>query len=81
MALQNLLASPDSAVEQRALGTRLRRCTYRRLTLVRAKPEPRYDASCLYPDRAAPVPLGDLESARSICEGCQALKIFRPDED
>jgi hypothetical protein len=42
---------------------------------------PVYDVNCLYPDRAAPVPLGDLASARDICEGCTASGIFRADED
>ncbi len=81
MALQNALTRPRPGGDEQPARTHLRRCTYRRLTLVSAKPVPRYDASCLYPDRAAPVPLGDLASARSICDDCQALKIFRADED
>jgi hypothetical protein len=27
------------------------------------------------------LPLGDLESARPICDACTAGHIFRPDED
>jgi hypothetical protein len=59
----------------------IRRCTFRRLTLVERRPLPVYDAECLYPDRRTPVPLGDVESARPICENCTAKGIFRPDED
>ena len=59
---------------------RIRRCTFRRLTLVERKPLAVYDAECLYPDRTVPVPLGDIESARPICGSCTALGIFRPDE-
>jgi hypothetical protein len=59
----------------------IRRCTFRRLTLVERRPLLVYDAECLFPDRRAPVPLGDVESARRICEDCTAKGIFRPDED
>lgn len=59
----------------------IRRCTFRRLTLVERRPIAVYDAECLYPDRKAPIPLGDVESARPICDSCTALHIFRPDED
>jgi hypothetical protein len=37
--------------------------------------------ACMYPKRESPVPLGDLESARPVCDGCTARGIFRPDED
>jgi hypothetical protein len=59
----------------------LRRCTYRRLIAVQRKPVLVYDVECLYPDRQLPLPLGDLDSARPICERCTAPHIFRPDED
>jgi hypothetical protein len=36
---------------------------------------------CLFPDRALPMPLGDLESALPICNACTATGIFRADED
>ena len=62
-------------------GLHLRRCTYRRITAVQLRPLPVYDVTCLFPDRQAPLPLGDLESARPICEACRAEHIFRPDED
>lgn len=62
-------------------ATRLRRCTYRRLTAVRRGPTPLYDVACLYPERELPLPLGDLASAHPICERCAAEHIFRPDED
>ena len=62
-------------------GLHLRRCTYRRIMAVQRQPRPIYDVACLFPDRQAPLPLGDLESARPICETCRAEHIFRPDED
>ena len=60
---------------------RLRRCTYRRLVAVTREPDALYDVECLYPDRIVPIPLGDLETARPICDSCTAAHIFRPDED
>jgi hypothetical protein len=40
-----------------------------------------YDVDCLYPDRAVPLPLGDLDSAMPICNACTASHTFRADED
>jgi hypothetical protein len=65
-------------------GGYLRRCTYRRIELAHAgtrRADPVYDVTCLYPDRETGRPLGDLASARAICDGCGATGIFRPDED
>ncbi len=59
----------------------IRRCAFRRLVKVQRRPEPLYDVECLYPDRIVPIPLGDLETARPICDSCTAAHIFRPDED
>jgi hypothetical protein len=42
---------------------------------------PVYDVACLYPSREDAIPLGDLASARPICDACAATGIFRPDED
>jgi hypothetical protein len=67
-----------------ANGGYLRRCTYRRIALAvpgTRRAEPVYAVSCLYPDRETGSPLGDLHSARAICDGCAATGIFRPDED
>lgn len=60
---------------------RIRRCTFRRLIAVDATGERVYDVDCLFPDRKRPIPLGDLDSATPICNGCTAPHIFRPDED
>lgn len=65
-------------------GGYLRRCTFRKMTL--ARPTARhgdleYVVTCLYPDHTTGAPLGDLASARAICDGCAATGIFRPDED
>jgi hypothetical protein len=60
----------------------VRRCTFRRVTAVsRGRGLPVYDVACLYPKRESPIPIGDLGTARSICESCTANGIFRPDED
>lgn len=60
----------------------IRRCTFRRVTAVpRGRRNIVYDVACLYPTRESPVPLGNLESARGICDSCSAHGIFRPDED
>lgn len=61
--------------------THIRRCNYRRLIALQRRPDPLYDVECLYGGHETPLPLGDLPSARSICDTCQATKIFRPDED
>jgi hypothetical protein len=58
----------------------LRRCWFRRMSRVDAAGLAVYDVQCLFPNRQA-VPLGDLETARAVCESCQAPGIFRPDED
>ena len=60
---------------------RIKRCTFRRLINVESGSDRVYDVECLYPDRRLPVPLGDLDSATPICNGCTAAHIFRPDED
>ena len=60
---------------------RIRRCTFRRVTVVDRRRERTFDADCLYPDRALPMPLGDLECATPICNACTATGIFRADED
>ncbi|MEA2622698.1 MAG: hypothetical protein QOH61_1608 [Chloroflexota bacterium] len=65
-------------------GGRLRRCTFRRVTVVqgaKGRELPLYEVACLYPDREQALPLGDLASARAICDACAATGIFRPDED
>jgi hypothetical protein len=67
-----------------ANGTYLRRCTFRRIAV--ATPAGRrsaasYAVTCVYPDLGSGSPLGDLQSARAICDGCGATGIFRPDED
>jgi hypothetical protein len=64
---------------------RLRRCTFRRIDQVTALPgrqgDSDYEFSCLYDDVDEPLGLGDVSSARPICDSCTASGIFRPDED
>ena len=63
---------------------RLRRCTFRRIDPIEASPgrSPRisYEVMCLYGGDATALALGDIDSARPVCEACQATGIFRPDE-
>ena len=62
----------------------LRRCTFRRVTMNAAagsRALPVYEVACTFPDRRKAVPLGDIESARPICESCTYQGIFRPDSD
>jgi hypothetical protein len=80
MALPLPSATPD-ANEYSLAAARIRRCTFRRLTQVRAADDRIYEVACLYPDRKRAMPLGDLESATPICNACTAAHIFRPDED
>jgi hypothetical protein len=59
----------------------LRRCWYRRLIQVTAAPAEVYAVECLYPTRQMSIPLGDLETARPVCNSCRAEGVFRPDEE
>ena len=60
----------------------LRRCTFRRVTTIEhARALPVYEVACTFPDRKRAVSLGDIESARPICESCTYQGIFRPDSD
>jgi hypothetical protein len=60
---------------------RIRRCTFRRVTQVERHRERTFEVDCLFPDRALPIPLGDLDGATPICNACTAAGIFRADED
>ena len=80
MALPLPVVVPD-ADSYRLAPHRIRRCTFRRILEVDGTGERLYDVECLYPERRVPVPIGDLDSATPICNGCTAAHIFRPDED
>ena len=79
MALPNATPEPTYAPTP-APDSHIRRCTFRRLIAVERNPAV-YDVECLFPDRIIPIPLGDLDSARPICNACTARPVFRPDED
>ncbi len=85
MALTNLEPAPVSsaarALHASLAAVRIRRCTFRRLIAVDLRDERVYEAECLYPDRALPMPLGDLRTAMPVCNTCTATHIFRADED
>jgi hypothetical protein len=80
MALGLPIQDPG-ADPSRLAAPRMRRCTYRRLIQVEAKPVQVYDVECLFPDRKLPIPLGDLDSAVPICNACTAGPLFRPDDE
>jgi hypothetical protein len=80
MALPLPVVSPDQDA-YRLAPHRIRRCTFRRIIHIDGSFDRVYDVECLFPDRRVPIPLGDLESATPICNGCAAPHIFRPDED
>jgi len=73
----NVLPTPEPLLA----APRIRRCTFRRVTAVERRRELTYDVDCLFPERALPMPLGDLDSATPICNACTAAGIFRADED
>ncbi|HSH21506.1 MAG TPA: hypothetical protein VK992_02660 [Candidatus Caenarcaniphilales bacterium] len=78
--IQRVIAAQTSPGSAEAAP--IRRCTFRRVTAIpRRRALPVYDVACLYPKRISPIPLGDLASARPICDGCTAQGIFRADED
>ena len=72
----------SSVRPQSTAAAPLRRCTFRCVTIV-SKPRelPVYDVACTFPDRRKAIPLGDVESARPICDSCTYQGIFRPDSD
>ena len=80
MALLQPLVTYEPAVEP-STAPRVRRCTFRRLSRVARGDDVSYEASCLYPDRRMPLPIGDSETGLAICRSCTASHIFRPDED
>jgi len=62
----------------------LRRCTFRRLSVVAAAGRgvtTSYATECLYEGLDQPIPMGDLNRAWTICQGCANTGIFRADED
>ena len=80
------MALPQRAIEIEPAALpietpRVRRCTFRSLSRLLVGGRTVYEASCLYPDRRLPLPLGPLESSAEICASCTADHIFRPDED
>jgi hypothetical protein len=80
----SLLAHDVPAPESVSPAGRLRRCTFRRIDRVAALPgravAVSYEVMCLYEGAGEPASLGDVDSARPICEACTATGIFRPDE-
>lgn len=81
------LRGAESALPMARVATNeapLRRCTFRRLSVMAASGRGTiagYAAECLYDGLDRPIPMGDLERAWSICQGCSNSGIFRADED
>jgi hypothetical protein len=80
MALPQRIVDIEPSTAPEA-APRVRRCTFRRLSRLQVGGRMSYEASCLYPDRRLPLPLGELEASAEICAVCTADHIFRPDED
>jgi len=80
-----IMARPSTSLPVRTTDeapTALRRCTFRRIaTIARPRELPLYEVACTFPDRSRGVPLGDVESARPICDSCTYQGIFRADSD
>ena len=86
MAIQTRLPTQQPSMQPQGTSAPapLRRCTFRRVAMKAAagpRALPMYDVACTFPDRRKAVPLGDIESARPICESCTYQGIFRPDSD
>ena len=82
MAVMPRLTSPPAVRVAQTADAPLRRCTFRRVSVVaRPRELPVYDVACTFPDRTTAIPLGDIESARPVCEACTYQGIFRPDAD
>jgi hypothetical protein len=76
-----LPASTTEALPRPRDEGHLRRCWYRRMIHVPAAPVDVYAVGCLYTTRQVSIPLGDLETARPVCNSCRAEGVFRPDEE
>jgi hypothetical protein len=79
MALPQLLAT-TAPEAYRIADARIRRCAHRRVVCVAADRQG-YEVHCLHPSLGVALPIGDMESATDVCNGCTAPGIFRPDED
>ena len=62
-------------------AVRIRRCRFRRLTALETRAGRTYDVECCQPGDGSSMPLGDMETATPICNGCVAPGTFRDDED
>jgi hypothetical protein len=71
----------NSQVAPGGARTHIRRCNFRRMTILRTGTPSLYEVECLRAERSVPVPLGGLATARPICDSCEATNVFRPDED
>jgi len=82
MALMPRPFSTPASQPHAAESVPLRRCTFRRVaTVTNGRELPIYEVACTFPDRRKSVALGDIESARPICESCTYQGIFRADSD
>jgi hypothetical protein len=79
MALPQPLAT-TAPEAYRLAAARIRRCAHRRLVCV-AGAHDRYEVHCLHPSLGVALPIGDMDTATDVCNGCTAEGIFRPDED
>ena len=60
---------------------RLRRCAFRRVTVMPGRGLAMYEADCMHPDLSTATSLGDLVAAQPVCAACTLPGVFRPDSD
>ena len=68
--------------ERRAIlrSGQIRRCSVRHVSIVPGKTSA-VEVTCLLGGTDRPLPLGNMDEARPICNACTARSIWREDED
>lgn len=72
----------DGTQERRPIprSGRIRRCSVRHLSILPGDDGPRVQVDCLLGGTDHPLPLGNMDEARPICNACTATTIWRADE-
>lgn len=60
---------------------RIRRCRVRHVSIAPGGDRPSVHVDCLLGGREHPLPLGNMDEARLICNVCTATTVWRADED
>ncbi|HEX6140409.1 MAG TPA: hypothetical protein VF013_08125 [Candidatus Limnocylindria bacterium] len=78
MALREIEGGERVPIPRRG---RIRRCRVRHVSILAAGEGPRVQVDCLLGGPEHPLPLGDMDEARAICNACTATTVWRADED